>query len=90
MTKHSKSEQEIPSILIVTHGGLIREFNQILFDEMGCALPPNAQPGDHKKLARNTSWSKFELEISDSTIKTIKCTDLCNADHLKELDRNIN
>ena len=53
---------------------------------MGCALPPNAQPGDHKKLARNTSWSKFELEISDSTIKTIKCTDLCNADHLKELD----
>ena len=84
--KDCKLEPENPSILMVTHGGLIREFFQILFDEMGCELPAGAEPGDHKKLARNTSWSRFELSICDYKIDTIKCTELCNADHLNGLD----
>ena len=72
---------------MVTHGGLIRELFQIIFDEMGCDLPSGAQPGDHKKLAKNTSWSKFELSLSDHKIKIMKCVTLCNADHLDELDK---
>ena len=72
---------------MVSHGGLIRELYTVIFEEMGCEYPPNANPGDHKKLARNTSWSKFILEVSkdNHAIKDIKCHDLCNADHLNGL-----
>ena len=72
---------------MVTHGGLIRELFQIIFDEMGCDLPSGAQPGDHKKLAKNTSWSRFELSLLDHKIENMECVTLCNADHLDELDK---
>ena len=73
---------------MVTHGGLIRELFQIIFDEMGCDLPSGAEPGDHKKLAKNTSWSRFELSLStDHKIEIMKCFTLCNADHLDELNK---
>merc|ERR1719350_1761486 len=42
-SKHDQEEN--PSILMVTHGELIRELFQIIFDEMGCDLPSGAQPG---------------------------------------------
>lgn len=80
-----KLEEGEPSILMVTHGGVIREFFTVVFDEYGCPLPASAEPGDHKKLAKNTSWSRFNLEINENKIKTIHCHELLNANHLNDL-----
>ena len=87
LDQDSKLENENPSILMVTHGGVIREFFQIIFEELGCELPKGSQHGDFKKNGsiRNTCWSRFELVLCDNKIESIKCTELCNADHLNEL-----
>ena len=84
----SKMENETPSILMVTHGGVIQEFFQILFDEMDCKLSIRGQPVDFMKSGaiQNTCWSRFEIALCDNKIESIKCTELCNADHLNELD----
>ena len=83
----SKLENETPSILMVTQGGVIKIFFQMLFDEMDCTLSVRGQPIDFKKVGaiRNTCWSRFELVLCDNKIESIKCTELCNADHLNEL-----
>ena len=82
----SKMEQENPSILIVTHGGLIRELLNILFDEMGCEPPPGGEFGDHHRSKmgsiRNTSWSRFEFSLWGEYINTLKCHTLCDVSHL--------
>ena len=75
----------MPHVLMVSHGGLLRELFIILFDEMGCSLPTDANPGDHKKLSKNTSWSRFQLDIKDDMITKVKCSDLQNAEHLNSL-----
>jgi hypothetical protein len=78
-----------PSILTVSHGGLIRELFVFIFDDFGCELPPGCLPGDHKRLSRNTSWSRFEIEAlkADGAVKNISCTSLINSDHLTVLEK---
>lgn len=85
-----KMEQESPTILLVSHGGLIRELFVTIFDELHCEFPPDAQPGDHKRLSKNTSWSRFHFEVANDAEKpavfeSIVCSTLCNADHIKDL-----
>ena len=84
VAKNVDLEVESPNVLMVTHGGLIRELFIIIFNENGCDFPPTAKPGDHKKIVRNTSWSKFILDICTDThdIKTIRCEVLGNSEHL--------
>ena len=53
-----------PQVLVVAHGGVIRELFATIFDDMKCALPPNCKAGEHHTLAKNTSWSRFVLEVS--------------------------
>ena len=69
-----------PNVLIVTHGGFIRQLFSFLFDAMNCTLPPNA---DFSSCA-NTCFSIFKIEISTElfAVKTMECLDLFNANHL--------
>ena len=69
-----------PNVLIVTHGGFIRQLFSFLFDTMNCTLPPNA---DFSSCA-NTCFSTFKIEISTESfaVKTMECLDLFNANHL--------
>ena len=76
--------QDIPSILIVTHGGFIMRLFSIIFDEMKyCKMPPNLDATKQ----RNTSYSKFMMEIckKDHEIKSMECQDACNSAHLENL-----
>jgi broad specificity phosphatase PhoE len=76
-----------PSILTISHGGLIRELFGYIFEEVGCDLPPGSDPYDLERTSKNTSWSRFEIEASkaDGAMKTISCTTLKNSDHLTGL-----
>ena len=80
-------EGQVPQILVVCHGGVIRELFTAIFDEMKCELPAGCNAGDHKILAKNTSWTRFELKVSseDYKIQKLTCTDLCNAKHLENI-----
>ena len=84
-----KQENSSPSILIVTHGGVIREFLKILIDEMGSEVPPgkelkeNNVAFDRFGAIKNTSWSRFEVSLSgDEKLKALKCVNLLSNDHL--------
>jgi len=74
----------IPNILIVSHGGFIRNLFSVLFDELNCLLPPNA---DFSSCA-NTCYSTFKVEIcaENCEVNTMECQDLFNADHLASLE----
>ena len=74
-----------PQILVVSHGGLLRELFGVIFEEFKCDLPPHCQPGDYKILAKNTSWSRFDLDVEDSKIQNLICTELNNAKHLEDI-----
>eukprot|EP00093_Oithona_nana_P014582 14582.XXX_929701_928652_1 [CDS] Oithona nana genome sequencing. len=78
-----------PQILVVSHGGLLRELFGVIFEEFKCELPSQCQPGDYKILAKNTSWSRFDLDVSmqgDSKIQNLICTELNNAKHLEDIE----
>jgi len=82
------AKEEVPSILIVSHGGFIRKlFKKIFFDEMNCCVPPNANTALPIDIIKNTCISKFEINVctENHIIKTMKCQELCNAMHLSEL-----
>ena len=87
MAKNVELDAESPSVLMVSHGGLIRELHVVIFDERGCDFPTAIKPGDHERIV-NTSWSRFILEICTDTldIKTIRCEVLGNSDHLNGLE----
>ena len=88
VAKNVELDAESPSVLMVSHGGLIRELHIVIFNESGCDFPTATKPGDHKKIVPNTSWSRFILEICTDTldIKTIRCEVLGNSDHLNGLE----
>ena len=88
VAKNVELDAESPSVLMVSHGGLIRELHIVIFNESGCDFPTATKPGDHKKIIPNTSWSRFILEICMDTldIKTIRCEVLGNSDHLNGLE----
>ena len=88
MAKNVELETESPSVLMVSHGGLIRELHEVIFIEIGCDVPTASKPGDYEKKVPNTSWSRFILEICKDTldIKSIRCEVLGNSDHLNGLE----
>ena len=70
-----------PDVLLVSHGGLIREMILYFVDELGCQLP-----GGKEALNRtpyNTSISKFTVDLEDdSKPKSVHCVILNDKDHL--------
>ena len=90
----TKIDEKIPSILIVSHGGLIRRMFKIIFEELNGSVSANvASVPDFKssqavrRCLKNTCFSRFEVDICTESykIKTIRCTDLLNANHLNYL-----
>jgi len=86
-----KQKKSSTSILIATHGGVIREFLKILIDEMGSEVPSGKEPKendvgfDRFGVIKNTSWSRFEISLSgDDKLKALRCVNLLNNDHLDQ------
>ena len=70
-----------PDVLLVSHGGLIKEMILYFVDEFGCELP-----GGKEALIRtpyNTSISKFTVDLEDDCRpKRVHCILLNDKDHL--------
>jgi len=78
--KLSDIDENIKSILLVSHGGFIRRMFFVMFYEMNCGVSSNVtNVPDSKegwnKIPVNTCFSRFEVGIctENLTIKTIKC-----------------
>ena len=87
------TDENVQSILIVSHGGFITKMLSVMFNEMACTLSPNIKNvpdfkgGYNAVRPANTCFSRFEMDlcVEKHTIKTIKCLELLNADHLNNL-----
>lgn len=69
-----------PDVLLVSHGGLIKEMILYFVHELGCELPGGREaPISHY----NTSISKFTVDLGeDSKPKQVHCVILNDKDHL--------
>ncbi len=73
-----------PDVLLVSHGGLIKEMVLYFVEELGCELP-----GDRETLliSPNTGVSKFTVDLADDgNPKKVSCILLNDKDHLLEQD----
>ncbi len=77
-----------PEVLLVSHGGLIKEMILYFVDELGCELP-----GGREALIRtpyNTAISRFSVELGeDSKAQSVNCLLLNDKDHLLGQDFEI-
>jgi len=86
-------DKETPNVLVASHYGLICKMVSMMFLELNCEVGsnvtnvPDFNGGSNKLKPANTSFSRFEIDVctEDYTIKTMKCLELINADHLKNL-----
>ena len=90
------TQDDCPSFLVVSHGGLIRRLFVIFFEEMNCKFPASITTEEqrqvlasllaaHTKFA-NTSWSQVEFGIKNDVIENMRCNVLFNSDHLNSLN----
>merc|ERR1712241_143063 len=86
-----KDNESMQSILVVSHGGLMSKMLLVIFNEVNCEISFNIKSAPDFNVNEipyidNTSISRFELDICSkgNTIKTMKCIQLCNTDHLNE------
>ncbi len=90
IAKSEATDRSVGKVLLVSHGGFIRELLSHFFDEIGCDPAENFGPGAHRGISPNTSWSKFEIDFEETDgkmkVSKIVCHDLMNKDHLRELN----
>ena len=92
LAKLSEIDENTQSMLVVSHGGFMRRMFSVMFDEMNCGVSsnvtnvPDSKEGWKDKVD-NTSFSRFEVGVctENLTIKTMKCLELFNANHLNDL-----
>lgn len=80
-----KLDEEEPSYLLVTHGGLIKVLFIYLFETLNCQPAPNCQKGDHRRSPRNTTWTQFVVETNKNEILSISCETMFYSDHLDSM-----
>jgi len=86
-------DKETPSVLVVSHYHLIYKMVSMMFLELHCDVGsnvtnlPDFKEGSLAVRPANTSFSRFEVGVctKDYTLKTLKCLELFNADHLNNL-----
>ena len=73
-----------PTILVVSHGGLIREFVHLLVAEKNCQMPPETS---HRAIPGNTCITMIHVQfVEDGNPKEIlKCSKLYDISHLENL-----
>lgn len=77
----------IANVLVVSHGGLLREMMRHFIENLGCSLPGGK--GQALRLSPNTGLSKFTVSITDLNEKPkIICLLIHDKDHLTENGMN--
>lgn len=76
---------ETPIVLVVSHGGLIRELILHLAKDLNCDM--SRYEGGHNAVAVNTGVSRFTFQLDgDASVKEVVCTLLYSKEHLAGMD----
>lgn len=74
-----------PTILVASHGGLIKDLMTYLVEVKGCTLP--LANSAYKGISPNCGFTKITLKLdTEKELESIHCTDLYNGRHLQGLD----
>lgn len=77
--------EDRPTILVASHGGLIKDFMTFLVEQKGCTLPTDNM--SYKGISPNCGFTKLTLRLNtDQELISIHCNDLYNGQHLQGLD----
>lgn len=79
-TRVEGMEEERPTVLLTTHGGFIREFNNLLVAEHGCRMPGKA--GLHERICPNTGVNRYTVEVAGARVAAVACSLLHHREHL--------
>lgn len=80
--RQDPSDLDEARVLVVTHGGLIRETLSIFAGRLGCTFPEHLGQSLHQKLTPNTGIARFSLIVDESGISDFVCRSLHDAEHL--------
>lgn len=75
----------LADILVVSHGGFIKETMKYFVDTLGCKIP--GMKGHALKVCPNCSISKFTITLDEDSLKpSLTCITIHDKDHLVGLD----
>lgn len=75
-----------PTILIASHGGLIKDLLVYLVEKKGCGLP-KAGNAEYRAISPNCGLTTLNLKLdTELDLKSMQITDLYNGKHLRGLD----
>ncbi|XP_053397380.1 uncharacterized protein LOC123552906 [Mercenaria mercenaria] len=75
----------LADILVVSHGGFIKETMKYFVDTLGCSVP--GVKGHALKVCPNCSISKFTITLDEDTFKpSLTCVTIHDKDHLAGLE----
>jgi len=82
--KSLQQTANLPLVLVTTHGGFIKDFNQILVNKYNCKMP--CQNGEYGRISPNTGVSRYKLKFNDDgKIEFAECIQLYYSGHLEGL-----
>jgi len=77
-------KQDVPVVLVTSHGGFIRDFNFTLVEKYKCKMP--GKEGEYGRIAPNTGVSRYRMSFNEEGgLVSVECTQLYNKDHLAGL-----
>ncbi|GAB6018554.1 hypothetical protein CHUAL_000249 [Chamberlinius hualienensis] len=76
----SCNEKLVANVLLVSHGGFIRELIRYFVDELNCTLPGGKAQAS--LITPNTGLSVFKVSVSSTDVPKIMCLEIHNRNHL--------
>jgi len=83
-THTTDNADKIPVVLVTTHGGFIKDFNQILVNKYDCQMPCDS--GEYGRISPNTGVSRYRMNYSETgVLESAECIQLYYRGHLDGL-----
>jgi len=77
------TETEAVRVLVVTHGGWIREMLSLFENKLSCKFPLEYGTKCHQRLTPNTGIARFVVSFLNGIIIDFHCLELHKKDHLE-------
>lgn len=72
-----------PTVLVVSHGGFLKELFKFLTDEAKLVLPPQVKRATSGRVCPNTGWSRLTLCLGGAgQVKSVSCEKFFSVEHL--------
>ena len=76
--------RSVPDVLVVSHGGFLKELIAFFCQELGAVLPDGMK--SMRKTPHNTAISKFSVSLNADGQARMSCLMLNDRDHLAQAD----